>query len=154
MKYYDYKKARRLIEANKENLSSANLGMHEDWFWTAQPVWEDGEYKHDLPDDADERHEAFIREKKSGELNMFLEEKDSRGISKLNPKFFAMGSYTISGIYGSVWATPVIQLCFRDGSDKMIECHDGGVSDGESLIELGCLSGPVQDEITPISEDE
>ena len=152
MKYYDYKKAKKLIEANRENLSSAALGMHEDWFWTAETIWENGEYKKELPDDADERHEAFITARKAG-MSMFLEEKDEHGLRGLNPEYTAMASYTIGGICGSDWATPVIQLCFNDGSDKMIECHDSGTSDGESPIELGCLSGPVQDNITPITEE-
>ena len=44
MKKYDFKKAHDFIEAEKEVLAEATLGMHEDWFWTAETVWENGEY--------------------------------------------------------------------------------------------------------------
>lgn len=43
--FYDYKKAIELIELEKENgLISADMGMAQDWFWTANEVWnkEDG----------------------------------------------------------------------------------------------------------------
>lgn len=44
MKKYDFAKARDLIEAEKEILAEAMLGMHEDWYWTAETVWENGKY--------------------------------------------------------------------------------------------------------------
>lgn len=44
MKKYDFEKARDLIEAEKEVLAEATLGMHEDWFWTAETIWENGKY--------------------------------------------------------------------------------------------------------------
>ena len=47
---YDYKKAKLFIEQNKENIKEAYLGMHEDWWWTAQTIFEDGEYKVNLDD--------------------------------------------------------------------------------------------------------
>lgn len=47
-KKYDWNKAKEIIEANKENLAKASMGMAEDWFWTAENVWESGEYKIDL----------------------------------------------------------------------------------------------------------
>ena len=84
MKNYNFNKAKQLIAENLENLESASLGMHEDWFWTAETVWENGEYKNELNDET-----------------------------------------TISGIGGSSWATPTLQLLFKDGSEKMIECSEG-----------------------------
>jgi hypothetical protein len=45
---YDYKKAMKIIEENKSEIESAYMGMAEDWGWTAEPVYEDGEYKQDL----------------------------------------------------------------------------------------------------------
>lgn len=45
---YDFKKAKDLIEAERENVASAYLGMREDWFWTADTVFEDGKYVVDL----------------------------------------------------------------------------------------------------------
>lgn len=42
-KLYDFKKAKHLIEREKatvgQELVSVDLGMQEDWFWTAQEVW-------------------------------------------------------------------------------------------------------------------
>lgn len=48
MKTYDFKKAIELIEKDKENLVCATLGMHQDWFWTAETVWKDGVFTQDL----------------------------------------------------------------------------------------------------------
>ena len=45
MKTYDYSKAKKIIEENKNNLKSAALGMHEDWLWTAETIFENGNYK-------------------------------------------------------------------------------------------------------------
>ena len=52
MKKYDFVKAKKLIRENKENLESASIGMHEDWFWTAETVWEGGKYKQKLNKDS------------------------------------------------------------------------------------------------------
>ena len=43
---YDFKKAKDLIEAERENIANAYLGMH--CYWTADTVLEDGEYVVDL----------------------------------------------------------------------------------------------------------
>jgi len=48
-KGYDFIKARKIIDNEKENLKLAVLGMYEDWFWTAEPIWENGEYGKDIP---------------------------------------------------------------------------------------------------------
>lgn len=48
MKKYDFQKAKHLIEKHREEIVSASLGMHEDWFGTAEMVFSDGEYKVDL----------------------------------------------------------------------------------------------------------
>lgn len=45
-KYYDYKKAQQLIKrAFREfpNAESIDLGMKEDWSWTAEEIWKKGE---------------------------------------------------------------------------------------------------------------
>jgi len=45
MKHYDYDKAKSIIEENKsKGLVEASLGMKEDWFWTAETIWNDGKY--------------------------------------------------------------------------------------------------------------
>jgi len=48
MKKYDFAKARDFIEAEKEILTGASLGMHEDWFSTGETIWKNGEYTVDL----------------------------------------------------------------------------------------------------------
>ena len=118
MKNYNFEKAIELIKENIDNLESASLGMHEDWCWTAESIWEDGKFK-----------EEFL---------------------------LAVNSNTchIGGIGGSTWATPTLCLEFKDGSDKMIKCHDNGESKSRpSFFELGVMSQPVQDKITPITKD-
>ena len=44
MKYYDYEKAKQLIEKHKDELACANMGMTGDWHMTAVEVWAGGEY--------------------------------------------------------------------------------------------------------------
>ena len=51
MKSYNFNKVKQLIEEHSENLESASLGMHEDWWWTAQTVWENGNYITELNDE-------------------------------------------------------------------------------------------------------
>lgn len=112
MKKYDFAKARDLIEAEKEILTEAILGMHEDWFWTGETVWENGEYAVNL---------ATVAE--------------------------------IAGISGSSWATPVIKLIYNDGKERFLECYKGESSGTKpDFLELGVLSGPLQDSIEPIEK--
>lgn len=47
MKKYNYSRAMELINAER-GLVRAEMGMHEDWFWTAEIVWEDGNYTKEL----------------------------------------------------------------------------------------------------------
>ena len=152
MKCYDYAKAKQIIEENKDNLVEASLGMHEDWFWTAETVWENGEYKRELPDNAKELEEQYKTARKDG-LKRFLDEREENGLPKWNPEYDKYTTCQIGGIFGSSWATPTLNLKFKDGSDKMIPCHDGGISDGSPHVGLlGVLSAPVQENITPLSE--
>lgn len=44
-KQYDFEKAQLTIEQRKSEIKTASLGMYEDWWWTAETVFEDGEYK-------------------------------------------------------------------------------------------------------------
>ena len=85
---YDFKKAKDLIEAERENIAIAYLGMREDWRWTADAVFEDGEYVVDL-DTVEE----------------------------------------LVGIAGSTWATPTLEIIYKDGDSKMVPCHDDGPTD-------------------------
>lgn len=47
---YDFKLAKLIIDTHVGLgiVVSASLGMREDWFWTAESVWENGEYTKDL----------------------------------------------------------------------------------------------------------
>lgn len=49
-KKYDFELAKYIIEAEKpKGLKVANMGMYEDWFWTAQEVWnKEGGYAKEL----------------------------------------------------------------------------------------------------------
>lgn len=44
MNYYDYEKAKKIIDDNRFNIDSASLGLQEDWFWTSETIFRDGEY--------------------------------------------------------------------------------------------------------------
>lgn len=151
MKTYNFEKAKQLISENSENLVSASLGMHEDWSWTASIIWEDGEYKRELPDNADEL-ETLYREKRKNGMSMFSGEKDENGLSKTNPEWDECTKHNIGGIYGSGWATPALELIFKSGEEKMIPCYNGDSSSEKPMgFELGCLSAPVQERIAPLS---
>jgi len=50
MKTYNYKKAKQVIENNKDKIKEASLGMKEDWYWTAETIYSDGEFKKNLDD--------------------------------------------------------------------------------------------------------
>ncbi len=51
----------------------------------------------------------------------------------------------IAGLSGSSWATPVLQLLYKNGEEEFIECYQGS-SDSErpDWFSLGILSGPSQ----------
>jgi hypothetical protein len=42
------KKQKKIIEENKNDLDRATLGMYEDWFWTGEDVWVNGEFVKNL----------------------------------------------------------------------------------------------------------
>lgn len=138
MKTYDFNRAKAIIEEHKDSIISATLGMHEDWFWTAETIWEDHSFKKHLPDNADDIHNEYLQKRRDG-------------MSLLSVEANKYDSILIAGIYGSGWATPTLQLRFRDGSDKMIPCYSGSSDVSRPSDLLGCLSGLVQDNITPLS---
>lgn len=151
MKYYDYKKAKSLIEANKNEITEASLGMHEDWWWTAETVWDNGEYKHALPDNAVELQDEYINARKKG-LSFFAKEKDDNGGMKPNPEMDNFQKNMIAGLFGSSWATPTLELKFKDDSNKMIPCFTGESDETPHSDFLGCISSEVQANITPLQE--
>lgn len=50
MKQYDFELAQRIIEkfTSITIVDEVSMGMQEDWFWTAETVWKDGEYQQNL----------------------------------------------------------------------------------------------------------
>ena len=83
MKYYSTKIIREFIETHKEEIDAVECGMHEDWGWTAETVFSDGDYDTDM----------------NG------------------------ASVSIAGIGGSCWATPVMEVTYKDGRRKIINCY-------------------------------
>jgi hypothetical protein len=147
MKYYDFTKAKNLIEQSKDCIQSASLGMHEDWWWTAETVFENGKFTRSIlsNEDAKEMHSEYVNRRKGG-MSIFDDDVD---------KYSAC---LIGGIMGSDWATPTLNLVYADGEDKMIPCF---ISDGDDIplgdkIEKqvlwtsGVLSSKVQENITPL----
>jgi hypothetical protein len=151
MKKYNYDKAKKLIDENKDNILSASLGMHEDWFWTADTIWENGQYKKILltNDEAGKRCEEYLDKRRGG-------------MSLLSEEAMSYDDFMVNGLFCSDWATPTLQLCFADGNDKMIPCYQDEEAKedfadkvvtvaSKQVMLLGCLSGPVQENITPLS---
>lgn len=50
MKNYAFKKAKTFIENHRETISEVSLGMNEDWFWTAETIFQDNAFAVDLDD--------------------------------------------------------------------------------------------------------
>ncbi len=149
MKYYDYDKAIKLIEENKESLNCAMMGMHEDWFWTGQTVWENGEFTR-----------KFISNSDAQDLLQKCIDARNEGMSLFSDEWKQFEDCFIGGIMGSNWATPVIKFEFNDGSEKFLECCYG-VQDIPLADKIekqitwtsGCLSEGVQERIAPISAE-
>jgi hypothetical protein len=104
MKTYDFAKAQKFIEDNISSINRASLGMDEDWFWTAETIFENG---------------SFTKNLKSSKVD-------------------------IGGINASTWATPTLEIEYKDGSIKKYNCYIGE-SDGPRCPEFmyGCISGRI-----------
>jgi hypothetical protein len=48
MKVFDNALIINAIDKHKENIVSADIGMFEDWFWTAEPIFENDAITQDL----------------------------------------------------------------------------------------------------------
>jgi len=48
---YDYNLAKQTIQKYSDLLEEASLGMAEDWFWTAETVYEEGVFKINLDEE-------------------------------------------------------------------------------------------------------
>lgn len=136
MKYYDFDKAKKIIEENKGKLVSCSLGMHEDWFWTAETIYEDGKYRRSLltNEEVENLYLEYIEARKNG-LSLFDKKADKYDVC------------LIGGIRGSNWATPVLELNFTNGESKTINCFIGE-NDGIKpwFVQGGVLSEPVNKE--------
>lgn len=106
MKKYDFKSIMKYIQAHSDYISEVSIGMREDWFWTAETIYEDGKFTVEL---------------------------DKEDIK-------------IGGITGSSWATPSMNIVFKDGADIYKDAFVGE-SDCQKpeWFSLGCLSGPCQE---------
>ena len=94
MKHYNTKFIREYIEQHKEQIESVDCFMREDYGWTCETVFEDGEF--------------------------------CKG-------FDWKGKYLeVAGITGSTWATPTMEVEFKDGRTEIIECW---IDDGERVSE-------------------
>lgn len=154
MKNYDYDLAKNIVNKliELDVLQNAYMGMHEDWFWTSQTIWEEGEWKVEFlsNEDADKMYAEFIEARKNG-LSMFLQEKDENGLSKFNPEYNKYDACVFGGLRGSNWGTPVVQVELKDGTEKTFNCFVGESEKNELekfeaqlLCTSGCLSSPVQ----------
>jgi len=162
MRNYDYDLAKRIVEklSDLDVLVEASMGMHEDWFCTAQTIWEDGEWKVELMsnEDADKMNIEFIEARKNG-LSRFLEDRDEEtGLPKFNPEYDKYEACLFGGLRGSDWATPVIQVELTTGETKTFNCFLDLGDDNrdpldkkleaiskEMMFASGCLSKPVQE---------
>ncbi len=84
MKYYNPKLIKQFIDEHKDTINTVEVGMKEDWWWTAETIFEDGEADVDLSGD----------------------------------------SLRVAGITGSTWATPVMRVTFKDGTERVIPCYE------------------------------
>ena len=48
MKYYDFEKAKKIIEEQKDEIEHAELGMSEMWKYTCECVFKKGKFQTDL----------------------------------------------------------------------------------------------------------
>lgn len=83
MKYYNTQLIREFIESHKNDIDTVECGMREDWSWTAETVFSNGNYDIEM----------------SG------------------------ASVTIAGIDGSYWATPVMEVTYKDGRREIVNCY-------------------------------
>lgn len=145
MKHYNFELARRIIDklVSLDVLETATLGMHEDWFWTAEEIWSEGKYKKDII----LNNEDFIR------VHTEYIDKRKSGMSMLSNEFNDYLPILIGGIAGSDWATPTLQVELKDGTTKNFNCYLLDNEQEEDVLRKiekemfwtgGCLSGPAQ----------
>lgn len=104
---YDFKLIKSCIDGFQQLIDTASIGMLEDWFWTAETVFEDGAYRCDI---------------------------------------LAEG-YKPAGIEGSPWASPILLLRYKDGTEAIFDCGTFTREQWDRMEKrqptLGCKSGPL-----------
>lgn len=90
MKNYNVAFIKNYIEEHKVEIETVTCGMREDWSWTAETVFENGEFSSNY--DWSKEH------------------------------------ISVAGISGSTWATPVMEVEFKDGRTEIVDCYE---DDGE-----------------------
>ena len=50
MKKYDFKNVKKFCQKYSDHIDSVQLGMQEDWYWTAETIYEEGTFKVNLDD--------------------------------------------------------------------------------------------------------
>lgn len=97
MKKYNANFIKNYIEQHKEEIIRVHCGMREDWSWTAETIFENGE----LSSDYDWNKETI----------------------------------SVAGISGSTWATPVMEVEFKEGRTEIVNCYeDDGERESQSQI--------------------
>lgn len=144
MRFYDYKKARQLIEQFKP--VRASLGIREDWSWTAKDVYEDGKFVVELFAGDIVKTNADCNAELAAALKDITDGAQRLGLRSSVPKKYG---HELNGLCGSCWATPSILLELADGTERHYECfiQDGKQSEPYVRPQLGCLSGPCQEAI-------
>lgn len=99
MKKYDTAFIKKYIEEHRDKIVSVCCGMKEDWFYTAETVFADGEFDSSY---------------------------------NWNSK-----SINVAGISGSTWATPIMEVSFKDGRTEIVDCFfcDGNVAPPQLIAE-------------------
>lgn len=107
MANYDYVNIKKFIQMHSDLIDRVVVGMQEDFYWTAETIYEDGRFLVDLDE---EPH--------------------------------------IAGIQGSSWATPVMDIYYKNGEEETKNAFVGEVTPEKKpeWFELGVLSSPYQDE--------
>lgn len=135
MKFYNYELAKTIVETflSLDVLDSATLGIHEDWWWSAETIFEDERWVADLCSNEELEYAYENREHPFADSHPFLDK-------------------LINGLGGSIWATPVLSVNFKDGTNKTFECYyeKGEQLSPEAMMKkienhsagLGDISGP------------
>lgn len=98
MKHYSTQIIREFTETHKNDIDTVECGMREDWSWTAETVYSNGDYDIDM-----------------------------NGTS-----------VTIAGIDGSYWATPIMEVTYKDGRREIVDCYlsDNDTASSEEISRM------------------